>query len=245
MMRRKAQSITEYAIFIAAVILAFLAIKAYLARGYSGYAKKYTDSLGKNSYSPVYSNYTQIKETANFVNPDGAAYMDIDKGLQLTDAQKIELGYLYTTLNSTYTAYLEAVNAWSLVNNTANQAAVVSARNSYQSARDDVNAQLAKKFQGSNYTLTNSTDDQVTRTIAGTVDETALSKETAVDTSGGFSSLENNINAADVSDTDFPQYKAFKNNFDNLPVNYTVSKTGNVVDDFSGEKLGDDQLFSN
>lgn len=110
---RKSQSITEYAIFIAAVVVAFLVIKTYFARGYSGYTKKYTDSLGKNQYSPTYSNYDLIKESGSVINGGnslGASASSSQKGLILTPEQRSAAQQETQNLQGLYDQWVSEIN---------------------------------------------------------------------------------------------------------------------------------------
>lgn len=65
-MRVKCQAISEYVIVFVALIAAFLAMKAYVSRGYSGYLKKYSDGFSGGQFSSKYSNYDEIKEVVPF-----------------------------------------------------------------------------------------------------------------------------------------------------------------------------------
>lgn len=57
--QKKAQSITEYAVIVAAVVAALMFMSVYVSRSKKGHLKKYADSIG-TQYSLKKSNYNKV-----------------------------------------------------------------------------------------------------------------------------------------------------------------------------------------
>jgi len=62
----RGQSASEYAIFIAAVTAALIAMQIYIYRAYSGNARRQSQSLSPVPFSPTLSNYTLVREVAPY-----------------------------------------------------------------------------------------------------------------------------------------------------------------------------------
>ena len=64
----KAQTFSEYAMFVAAVVIALVAMQVYFGRAVQGRQKHYTDymALGAEGFSPRSSDYVKISETLPF-----------------------------------------------------------------------------------------------------------------------------------------------------------------------------------
>lgn len=167
----KAQSMTEYAIFIAAVVLGILVMKGYVAKGYLGYTKKSADSLGAGQFSYKYSNYTQVRETRAFDTDAGFVHTSVTKGSSNADSG----------------VALKSVT----------------------------------------------TNNQITRTINADI---SVNKDLPAKSFDSAKSL-----LADAGSSDFDSnLTSTVNNPDALPTGYSVTKTGNVIDDFSNKNLTDD-----
>ena len=84
----KAQTVTEYALMLAAFIAALAVMQAYIGRSIQGRQKSYVDTLAApQPFSPQYSRYEQITQTVSAIKrtiAPGGALNETDTAPRIT-----------------------------------------------------------------------------------------------------------------------------------------------------------------
>lgn len=92
LMNKKAQTTAEYAILIALVVGAAIAMQTYVKRAWQGNLKDHADALG-SQYEPTYLSTEFDTDSNNTINTTtnagGQVARDIDKSVTRTGSQTI------------------------------------------------------------------------------------------------------------------------------------------------------------
>ena len=73
LIKKRGQSTLEYAILVVVVIMALVAIQAYLKRGIQGRMKDSADQIG-DQFSPIYTQYNHITESGSYTTENQTAW---------------------------------------------------------------------------------------------------------------------------------------------------------------------------